>query len=120
MNTRVAEPNRPIIVTFIEGLQRAAGFSATDVANVAAVSKATVSRWMQGGKKPHPDTELRLNDLHYIAMRLGEFYTPEEVRAWLYAHHPQLNEERAIELIREGRGKEVLQVINRLEADVYL
>ena len=113
MTTHALRRQKPV-VTFLEGLQQAAGFSATDIANAAAVSKATVSRWKQGQKSPHPNTELRLNDLHYIAKRLGEFYTPEEVRAWLYAHHPQLNEERAIELIQQGRGKEVLEVINFL------
>ena len=108
------------IVTFLEGLQEAAGFTTADIANAAAVPRETVSRWKQEKESPHPDTEFKLNDLHHIAMRLGEFYTPEEVRAWLYAHHPQLNEERAIELIQQGRRKEVLEVINRLEADIYL
>ncbi len=48
-----------------------------DVANIANVSKATVSRWSAGSAAPHPKTQLVLSDLRYVVDRLGEFYTPE-------------------------------------------
>ena len=44
----------------------------------------------------------------------------EEIRAWLYARHPQLDGRRAIDLIHEDRSEEVLNILDRLDADVYL
>jgi hypothetical protein len=84
------------------------------------VSKATVSRWANGQKAPHPRTQLIMSDLSYVVMRLSEYYTPEEVRAWLYACHPQLGGERAIDLIHDNRTEEVIAILDRLDADAYL
>lgn len=92
----------------------------TDIANITDVSKATVSRWKAGDIKPQPKNELILSDLYYIVGRLNEYYTPDEVRAWLYARHPQLGGERAMDLIHNDRSLDVLAVIDRLDNDVYV
>lgn len=110
---------RPV-VQFIAQLQQAGGLKGTDIANFAGVSKATVSRWANGQKSPHPKTQLSMSDLSYVVMRLSEYYSNEEVRAWLYARHPQLNGERAIDLIHDDRSEQVIAIIDRLDADVYL
>ena len=52
--------------------------------------------------------------------RLGEYYDPKEIRAWLYARHPQLDGERAIDLIHDDRTEDVLAILDRLDADAYL
>jgi len=61
-----------------------------------------------------------LSDLYYSVGRLQEFYSPDEIRTWLYARHPQLNGERAIDVIHHGRTIEVLAILDRLDHDVYL
>lgn len=116
MNNALEKP----VVRFIHDLQQTGGLKGTDIANFTDVSKATVSRWTKGQKSPHAHTQLVLSDLHYVVMRLGEYYNAEEVRAWLYARHPQLGGERAIDLIHQNRSEEVLQILERLDADVYL
>lgn len=108
------------VVQFIERLQQTGGLKGTDIANFAGVSKATVSRWASGQKSPHPKTQLIMSDLSYVVMRLSEYYADEEVRAWLYARHPQLNGARAIDLIHDDRSEEVIAILDRLDADAYL
>ncbi len=108
------------VVQFITLLRKVGGLKGIDIANFTDVSKATVSRWTNGQKKPHPRTQLILSDLHYIVMRLSDYYTADEIRAWLYARHPQLNGERAIDLIHEDRSEEVLNILDRLDSDAYL
>ena len=76
--------------------------------------------WASGQKAPHPKTQLIMSDLAYVVMRLGEYYTNEEVRAWLYARHPQLDGARAIDLIHADRSEEVIAILDRLDADAYL
>ena len=109
-----------LVARYLDTLQQLGGLNGTDIANVADVSKATVSRWKSGSIKPHPRTQFVLSDLHYVVGRLDEYYTPEEVRAWLYARHPQLNGERAIDLICQNRSEEVLRILERLDAEAYL
>ena len=105
---------------YIDELGEIGGLTGTDIANIADVSKATVSRWRAGSVKPQPNTQLVLSDLRYIVGRLSEYYTPEEIRTWLFALHPQLDGARAIDVINANRSEEVLRILDRLDADVYL
>ena len=114
------QENTKPVVQFLERLQQDGGLKGTDIANFTGVSKATVSRWSSGQKSPHPRTQLILSDLSYVVMRLGAYYGREEVRAWLYARHPQLDGERAIDVIRDQRTELVIAVLDRLDADAYV
>lgn len=104
----------------IADLENEGGLRGTDIANLASVSKATVSRWRNGTATPQPDNELRVSDLYYIVERLQEYYTPDEIRFWLKSPHPQLAGERALDLIHQDRAKEVLEVIARLDGEAYI
>jgi uncharacterized protein (DUF2384 family) len=108
------------VARYIDDLQDQGGLKGTDIANFTDVSSATVHRWKAGSHAPHPKTQLLLAALHYIVSRLDAYYTPEEVRLWLYAPHPQLEGERAIDRIVENRAQEVIGIIDRLDAEAYL
>ena len=104
----------------IERLRQAGGLKATDIANFTGVSGVTVSHWADGRKMPHPRTQLFMSDLSYVVLRLSEYYNQEEIRAWLYALHPQLDGARAIDMIRSERTEEVIAILDRLDADAGL
>ena len=108
------------VVQFLERLQSRGGLRGTDIAKFTGVAKATVSRWTPGLKAPHPKTQLIMSDLSYVVMRLSEYYEQNEVRAWLYARHPQLDGQRAIDLVHEDRAEEVIAILDRLDSDSYL
>jgi hypothetical protein len=108
------------VARYIGELERVGGLKGTDIANITSVSKATVSRWANGALKPRPHMQLILSDLHYVVGRLQEYYSPEEIRIWLYARHPQLEGERAIDLINQDNSERVLNVLDRLDAEAYL
>lgn len=55
-----------------------------------------------------------------IRARLADWYSPDEVEAWLHAPHVQLGGETAIDLIRAGRSAEVDLVLDRMDGDGYL
>jgi uncharacterized protein (DUF2384 family) len=108
------------VARYIEKLQDDGGLKGTDIANFADVSSATVHRWKAGSHVPRPATQLLLARLHYIVSRLDEYYTPEEVRIWLYSPHPQLDGSRAIDLIVDDRAEDVVAILDRLDAEAYL
>ena len=105
---------------YIEELKGLGGLQGKDIANIVHVSPATVSRWANGIGSPTLHTQTILASLRYVADRLSDFYNPDEARVWLHAKHPLLNNERAIDLIYSDRTEEVLGVIERLNADVYI
>jgi hypothetical protein len=111
---------RNIVVRYIDELEKVGGLKPTDIANIAQVPKATVSSWMNVSMKPRPHVQLILSDLHYIVGRLQEYYSADEIRMWLYARHPQLEGERAVDLINRDESERLLNILDRLDAEVYL
>lgn len=116
MNEAVQNP----AVQFISQLQNTGCLNGTDLANIAGVSKATMSNWKNGRKSPHPRTQLIVSDLSYVVMRLSEYYSPEEIRVWLFSCHPQLRGRRAVELIRDRQTEDVIAIFERLDSDAHL
>ncbi len=116
----MAQTRTKPVVQFIERLRETGGLKGTDIANFTGVSNATVSHWAHGQKSPHPRNQLMMSDLSYVVMRLSEYYNHEEVRAWLHAGHPQLDGERAIDLVHGERTEEVVAILDRLDADAYV
>ena len=110
----------PAFVQLIERLHDTGGVKTTDIANFVGVSQETVSRWETGREAPRPKTQLLVSDLTWVVTRLGEYYDPDEIRAWFYAWHPQLDGERAIDLIHDDRPHDVLGVLDRMNAEVYV
>jgi hypothetical protein len=107
------------VAKIIDDLRDRGGLKGTDVANIAAVSPATVSRWTAGKALPHPKTQLLISDLRYIVDRLSEFYSPEETRIWLYSKHRLLDGQRPIDTINQGQADKVLSVIESLDEGTY-
>jgi transcriptional regulator with XRE-family HTH domain len=107
------------VANIIDVLRDRGGLKGTDVANIAEVSPATVSRWTAGKSLPHPKTQLVISDLRYVVDRLSEFYTPEETRFWLYSKHRLLDGERAIDLINQGQADRVLSILESLDEGTY-
>ncbi|MBV9249666.1 MAG: DUF2384 domain-containing protein [Acetobacteraceae bacterium] len=107
------------MVTVLDDLKARGGLKGADVANIASVSPATVSRWLTGKALPHPRTQLVISDLRYIVDRLAEMYTPEETRIWLYSRHRLLDGKRPIDLIHDGNAESVLEIIESLDQGTY-
>lgn len=108
------------IVKTIDDLRERGKLSGVDVANIANVSKATVSRWTNGSAFPQPKTQLILSDLRYVVDRLAEFYTADETRIWLYSRNDLLNGKTAMELINKGETDRVLEAIEDIAGLNYV
>lgn len=103
----------------LDRLREGGGLQGRDIANIVAVSPATVSRWSSGKAMPDLKTQTVMAELRYVVDRLAEFYTPDEARLWLHAKHPMLDGERAIDLIHAGRTEAVLAIIDALDQGAF-
>ncbi len=103
----------------LDRLRDGGGLQGKDIANIVAVSPATVSRWSTGKAAPDLRTQTVIAELRYVVDRLAELYTPDETRLWLHAIHPMLDNKRAIDLINNGRTEEVLGAIEALDTGAY-
>lgn len=108
------------VIKTIGDLRDRGKLSGVDVANIARVSRATVSRWSNGTAAPRAQTQLILSDLRYVVFRLADFYSADETRFWLYSRNDLLGGKTAIELIHDRRTDEVLQAIEKLDSLAYL
>lgn len=108
------------VVKILRDLREGGALQGKDIANIANVSPATVTRWSQGESSPNIRTQAVFAELRYVVDKLAEFYSPEETRLWLHAHNPLLEGKRAIDLINEGKVENVLSVIERLDSGAYL
>jgi transcriptional regulator with XRE-family HTH domain len=120
---RTPEPGSVVMSTVVaeklRGINRG-GFRATDVAQLLGTRPETVSRWNAGRNQPQGDSLRRLLELEYIVQRLGELYTPEEARLWIFQRHKALGGRTPAELIRDGRMDEVLRAIDQLADGVFV
>ena len=108
------------VARILDDLKTRGGLRQADIANIMNVAPATVSRWSKGNGSPAIEIQTRISDLRYVVERLSDYYTPDETRLWLHAPHPLLDQQRAIDVIYDGRTEDVLQIIERLDAGAYL
>lgn len=58
--------------------------------------------------------ERRLEDVWDVLDTLREVYTPKGCGVWLYASQSRWGDKSAVELLKAGRGQEVVQAIHQL------
>ena len=88
------------------------------LAEALGVSPAQVSRWLRG-HGIDPDNAERVDTLEYVLSNLLRVYHAEVVQDWLFGFNPHLRDRRPIDLIRAGRGDEVLAAIRAERAGSY-
>jgi transcriptional regulator with XRE-family HTH domain len=108
------------VARILDDLRDRGGLRGADIANIVDVSPPTVSRWSHGKGAPSLRTQSVISDLRYVVDRLSDFYEPDEIRLWLHASHPLLDQKRAIDLITAGQTEAVLAVVERLDSGAYL
>ena len=112
--------NANVIAKKLGNLQQKGDMKASDVAQALGTRPETVSRWRQGKAFPQPDAERALLDLEYVVDLLADLYKPDEARIWLLSRQRLLGDARPVDLIRDGRTREVLNMLRQLLEGVHV
>lgn len=95
------------------------GLDYTDVARMLDANPRTVSRWINEGTEPRWELRERVLELTAVIERLSQVVRPEAAHDWLFTPNPTFQHDKPVELVRDGRFKEVLAVIDGLGEGVF-
>lgn len=104
----------------IDRIREATGLTREEVARVVGATARTVARWAAGANTPRGETRDRLLQLAAVTQQLSKVMTQEAAAAWLYEPNPLLNNSRPIDLVRQGRAAEVLDLIDAIADGVHI
>jgi len=92
--------------------------SQAEVARTLGVSRSRISRWL---KDEEPDlVNLRkLEGVEFIIARLLQTFEPSTARKWLTGFNAHLGDRRPVDLLRQGRVRDVLVAIEAEETGAY-
>lgn len=97
----------------------ALGLTDEEVGSIVEASGRSVARWTAGEVVPQRLNKERLLELAYVADALAEVLPREHANMWLFTPHRRLNHEKPADLIREGRYREVLNLIEAMADGVF-
>lgn len=103
----------------LDAIQRIAGFTGREVAQLLRTTPETISRWRGGKCEPQPKLRDSLLHLEWLVSELAELYHPQEAHLWLFSPHKQLKGQRPVDLIERGETEQVLQIIAQLKDGAY-
>lgn len=101
-------------------IREATQLSREDVARVVGSSARTVARWATGANAPRGAARQRLLDLAAVSQQLEKVMKPEAAAAWLHEPNADLGNMRPLDLVEQGRAREVLDLIEAIADGVFV
>ena len=108
------------IAARLDEIQRRAGVTSREVAQLLNTTPETISRWRAGKTQPQPDRRDHLLRLEWLATELADFYSPQEAQLWLFSPHKLLQGDRPADRIQQGKMEDVLTLIAQLKDGAYV
>ncbi len=100
-------------------VMRETSIDASGVARILDRDPRTVRRWLRQNTAPRWDVREIVLALNVVLERLSEVIDPAAAEDWLFTPVPAFEYERPVELIRAGRAREVLNLIDALGEGVF-
>ena len=108
-----AEPaGSPLYRHIVADARRA--LSLAEIGQITGVGDRAVQNWARGSSRPEGASRDRLLEFKYVMEQLSDVYTAEGIEIWLHARQRDLEGQRPLDLLGQGRFEAVLSVIERL------
>lgn len=101
-------------------IRGATSLSREDIARVVGATSRTVARWAAGTNAPQGVARQRLLDLAAVSQQLEKVMKPDAASAWLHQPNSELDNMRPLDLIEQGRAREVLDLIEAIADGVFV
>jgi len=100
-------------------VMRDTSLDASGVARILDRDPKTVQRWLRHETEPRWEVREVVLALNVVLERLAEIIDPAAAEDWLFTPTPALGYEQPVKLIRGGRAKDVLNLIDALGEGVF-
>ena len=100
-------------------VMRGTSIDASGVARILHRDPKTVQRWLRQETEPRWDVREIVLALNVVLERLSEVIDPSAAEDWLFTPVPALEHQRPVDLIRAGRARDVLNLIDALGEGVF-
>lgn len=97
-------------------IHRAADLTDVLIAEAVGAKPSTVRDWFSGRSSPTGQRARRLAELAEITDRLMRVVEPRYIPVWLVKPVEALDDRAPVELIAQGRAREVARLISALES----
>ncbi len=88
------------------------------LARLLEVDRSRVSRWLRS-EVPDATNRSKLEALEFVFSRLTTFLDPATAEKWLVGTNGHLENQRPIDLIRDGRIAEVIAALEQFETGAF-
>ena len=105
--------------TRLAAVMERAGIDAADVARILDRPPRSVSRWLKEDAEPRWESRERLLEVTFVMERLCQVIAPKAAQDWLFTPNTELGYSKPVELLRQGKFREVLALIDALGEGVY-
>jgi DNA-binding transcriptional regulator YiaG len=97
-------------VTYMRVVEKvtSSGITQSELAKAVGAGARSVQNWASGANAPRGRSAEKLLDLHSIVDLLSDSYTREGIDIWLHSRNRNLDMQRPIDLLVEGKLDEVL------------
>lgn len=119
IDEEVSEAMSTALTARLDAVQKRAGITAREVAQLLNTTPETVSRWRAGKTQPQPDRRDVLLRLEWLVTELSDLYSPDEAKLWLFSPHRLLAGDRPADRIQQGKIEDVLTIIDQLKSGAY-
>jgi uncharacterized protein (DUF2384 family) len=97
----------------------ATGLDSSAIARILDRPPRSVSRWINEAVEPRWESKERLLELTYVIERLSQVIEPKVAEDWLFTPLRALDYAKPVDLIRTGRTRDVLAIIDAIGEGVY-
>lgn len=98
---------------------RDTSIDASGMARILGRDPKTIQRWLRFETEPRWEVREVVLALNVVLERLAAIIDPASAEDWLFTPVPALNNDRPVDLIRDGRAKEVLDLVDALGEGVF-
>lgn len=98
---------------------RSLGIDTADIARVTGAARATVSSWIRATRRPGAAHRDRLLELVAVVDRLSRVMDPDYVAIWLQKPLAALGDKPPLDVIGDGRYRDVARLVAELENDSF-
>ncbi len=90
------------------------GLNDSDLGEITGSTSRTIKRWRAGDVQPSRQPGQVLLELAYVAKEAARTLHPDDVNWWMFAPDEELDGESPASLIKAGRYREVLDLLDAI------